>query len=106
MGKIKPLKPNEVKDRKESEIPDYVIEAVNNLIVKNYREAGFTIKQKDIITEIISLSSPKITSEEIFKNDYLEFENIFRKNGWSVSYDKPGYSESYDAFFKFGPIKK
>lgn len=26
---------------------------------------------------------------------------VYEKAGWKVSYDKPGYNESYDPYFKF-----
>lgn len=32
---------------------------------------------------------------------WLNFEEAFRKNGWDVAYDGPGFNESYDAYFQF-----
>ena len=26
---------------------------------------------------------------------------LFEEAGWNVQYDKPGYNENYDAYFKF-----
>lgn len=86
-------------------IPKYVTDAVNNLIKKNYRGKGsFTIKQKEIVAEI--KKKKKVSSQFLFENNYLDFEDIYREQGWKVEYDKPAYCETYDAYFKFTPKKK
>ena len=36
----------------------------------------------------------------------MDFEDLYRKSGWSVSYDKPAYNENYDAFLIFNKRKK
>ncbi len=95
-----PITPDQAKKEKTDLIPDYVIEAVNVLIIKNLRPSSFTIKQKDLVAEIIKLK-PSITSQELFDNHFLDIEPIFSKYGWDIRYDKPGYSESYDAYFEF-----
>ena len=43
----------------------------------------------------------EITSKTIYDNNWLDIEDIFREAGWKVTYDKPAYNESYDAYFKF-----
>lgn len=87
-------------------IPKYVTDAVNKLIKKEYRGNGsFTIKQKDIISEI--KKKKKVTSQFLFDNHYLDFEEIYRNQGWKVGYEKPCYGDSdFDAYFKFTPKKK
>ena len=37
----------------------------------------------------------------IFSNHWLDVEDIYRKQGWKVVYDSPGYDESYDAYYEF-----
>ncbi len=37
----------------------------------------------------------------VFAKGWLEVEDIYRKAGWKVKYDKPAYSENYPATFKF-----
>jgi hypothetical protein len=87
-------------------IPKYVTDAVNKLIRKKYRGNGsFTILQKDIIAEI--KKNKNVTSQHLFDNRYLDFEEVYREQGWNVSYDKPSYGDSdFDAYFKFTPKKK
>lgn len=99
MNKVKPITPQEVVTVKESTIPDSVFEAFNKLIAKNFDGTSSTVKQEDIVSEIIANSD--ITSKEIYANHYLDIEDIYRKHGWTVSFDKPGYNETYDSFFVF-----
>ena len=35
------------------------------------------------------------------KAGWLDVEGIYRKAGWDVEYDSPGYCEDYPATFKF-----
>lgn len=42
-----------------------------------------------------------IDRETIFRRGYLNVEEAYREQGWSVVYDKPGYNETYDASFEF-----
>jgi len=100
---IKPITPEELDDI--IPIPDFVIEAINNLIKKNYRGSSFTIKLQEIVQAIIANSRGSITQDKIYAEKWLDFEYIYRKNGWNVIYDKPGYDETYDAFFKFSKQK-
>ena len=103
--KVKPLKPSDIVDNLDTIIPSVVIEAVNNLLKKKFRGSSAMIKQKEIVDEIIRLDD-SMTSQKIFDEKWMDFEEIFKRNGWSVKYDGPGYSESYDAYFVFTPKKK
>ena len=101
---IKPISPNDIMDNLSDIIPNVVIEAVNNLLKKEYRGDGVSIKQDKIINEIIRLDN-SLTRDFIFKYKYMDFESLYRKNGWDVEYDKPGYNENYDAYFTFSKHK-
>lgn len=97
---VKPISPNEIIDNLENIIPSVVIQAVNNLLTKEYKGNRAVILQDEIISEIIRLDN-SFTSRQIFDNKMLDFEELYRKNGWSVEYDKPGYNENYKAKFIF-----
>lgn len=103
-NEIKPLSPHDIMDNIEKIIPTFVIEAVNNLLIKKFRGGEVTIKQLEIMEEIKRLSD--ITSTEVYLNKWMDFEEVYNKNGWIVNYDKPGYDENYDAFFTFKPITR
>ena len=102
-NKIKPITPEELSTYQLEEfIPDFVIQGVNNAIKKySFGEKKFDIKQSLIIDEIMKVSSEGFQKNELFEKHYLDFEQLFRKHGWVICYDKPAYNESYQAFFTF-----
>jgi hypothetical protein len=93
---MKPISPDEVKKI----VPDFVIEAANLLIQKNWTGSTSTFTKKDLIVEIQRLA-PDLSEAEIYKQLMLDIEPIYRDIGWEVTYDSPGYQQSYDAFFRF-----
>lgn len=96
---IKPITPDEIKH----EIPDFIIEAVNTLLKKKWDGKKAIIEQNDILAIVSNNDedSDKPSRQTIFENNWLDFEDLYRKVGWKVEYDKPAYNESYDAYFKF-----
>ena len=94
-----PIKPSEVTTVKASYIPDGVFEAFNTLIVENMDGNTARVKQCDVVARI----TLKLNCERqvVFDKGWLEIEDVYREVGWDVEYDKPGFNENYDAFFKF-----
>ena len=105
MTEIKPITPDEVEKERRNNIPDFVIEAVNKLLKKKWDGKEAIIKQDEIIAEMkpcwTSMENGVRFRPKVFSNHWLDFEDIYRDNGWNVEYDKPAYCESYDAYFKF-----
>ena len=102
----KPIRPNEISVNLEKIIPDYVFEAVNDLLMENYRGTGsVNIKQDAIIAKILVNPNTTITRKELFDKHYMDFESVYRDYGWKVFYDKPAYDENYDAYFTFSAEK-
>lgn len=99
-NEVKPISPSEILDNLDKIIPPVVIQAVNNLLMKEYRGGSVTILQDAIIKEIKNLDGT-ITKDQIYDNKWLDFESLYRQNGWSVEYDKPAYNETYAAKFIF-----
>ena len=102
--KTKPLSPADINNSMETIIPGVIIEAVNNLLKKEFRGRSVCLLQKDILNEILRLNNT-LSKDEIFEKKWMDFESIFEKVGWKVEYDKPGYNESYESSFKFTPKK-
>lgn len=96
---IKPLSKEEVKRLKT--IPDIIIKTVNELLIKNYRNNGKAIILQSEIVDIVSADPNGISRTDIFDNNYLDFEDLYRAMGWKVEYDEPGYCESYEPRFIF-----
>lgn len=94
---IKPFSPKEARDACDSKIPDFVIQAFNELIAENLGGRYSEFTQSEVEARIKRLK-PKDMKFDI---RWLDVEPLFRKQGWSVTYDKPGYCESYEPSFKF-----
>lgn len=96
---IKPIKPSEIVQI----IPEWVIAGANECIKEHYREltkeSHFT--QDELVDFILKNAPEDVTSQTLFDNHWLDIEPIYRKAGWKVEYDKPGYCETYDANFTF-----
>lgn len=102
MDKVKPIRPDEIGEHKARIFPDFVLKAFNDLLAENFSHGSAKILQKNAIQRILQYGN--MTQEErgqIFDNGWLNVEEIYRDAGWKVKYDKPGYCESYDAFFEF-----
>ena len=93
------MSPQEIKKHTENCIPEFVFEVVNKLLALNPNEEK-DIKQKDIISGI---KSHKDYKDGKYDNKWLNFEEAYRCRGWEVWYDRPHYTESYDAYFRFTP---
>ena len=96
--RIKPISPMEVESEKRKNFPREVFEAFNELIVENAGSGEITVKQKDVVARMVKKG---LNANEIFKKGWLDVEDVYRKAGWKVDYDKPAYNEDYDAYFTF-----
>src|SRR5690349_6623895 len=97
----KPITPAEAKADASRKIPAGVFDAVNHLLAcKIGGRRSVTITQDEIIAEIIQ-REPTTTRTFIFANNYLDFEAVYEAAGWKVEYDKPGFNETYKAYFVF-----
>lgn len=98
---MEPIRPHEVKEKQIKSIPPEVIKVFNDLIVKHYNGRSAMIKQDEALSKVMEALS--LSSNQVFENKLLDVEDVFRQAGWSVVYDKPGYNESYNAFWTFKP---
>lgn len=98
----KPISPCDVTKAKLANIPDLVVEAINELISEkfNSRIGISAVCQDDIIVRIMA-KMPGATRDLIFEKGWLDIEDMYGEAGWEVEYDKPGYNESYPATFRF-----
>ena len=100
----KPFSPAEAGAAQGALIPDAVFDSVNELLSMRAHQGKITINQDELI-ELILLKSEggfhTITRSMLFENNWLDIETAYRKAGWDVEYDKPGYCESYTAYWRF-----
>jgi hypothetical protein len=95
---VKPVTPDDVVALKGKIIPDVIIETFNEAIARNFNGGYAAIYQREIVA---MLNAKNISTEEIFRNRWLDVEDIYREAGWKVDYDKPAWNESYEANFTF-----
>ena len=75
-------------------IPEVVFDVLNALLSKG----ATVITQKEVVRLLVAKG---VSRHKIFEEHYLDFEGAYRKKGWEVYYDKPGYNETYDAYWRF-----
>lgn len=93
---MKPFSPEDCRKNKATVIPEWVINAFNELLTKRYTGTHeITIKQSEIVNQYLG------QEEQPFDYAWLNVEEMYREAGWEVEYDKPGYCESYEAYFTF-----
>lgn len=95
---MKPITPSEVILKKAEILPE-AIEVWNRLIARKFSGKKAVIKQEDAIEALIA--GCVVTRDEVFEQDLLEIEDVYREAGWDVIYDKPAYNEDYSATFTF-----
>lgn len=82
-------------------LPDFVYNIVNTLLEEKFDGEAARIVQDEIVARICASQGCK--RQDVCDNGWLNFETAYRNAGWSVTYDSPGYNESYPAFFYFMP---
>lgn len=106
--KVLPLTPAGVKETFTQNIDPFIIQSVNNILVRKYNSRSITFTQDEVLEEYFKINPCENSSQkrqDLFDRHQLDFEDLFRKYGWNVKYDKPGYNELYKAFFEFTPAR-
>lgn len=97
-NKVQPVTPREV-EQTLIPFPDDVLTAFNMIIAQNYRNGVSRFEQSEVVAAIIALTGKP--RNHIFDNHWLDVETVYRRAGWKVEYDKPGYNETYEPTFTF-----
>jgi hypothetical protein len=102
-GSVQPISPEEADEGKMTMFPDAVIEAFNELISTHLVHGTATVFQDEVLALIAKKGLKK---NEVFAKGWLDIEDLYGQFGWNVTYDKPGYNESYQPSFTFTKAKK
>lgn len=94
-----PISPTELATACEKEIPGEVFEVFNDLMKLSWDGTQAVVNQDDAASMIAKRLG--ITTSDVFKMRYMDVEEHYRKKGWVVTYDKPGYCEAGEATFVF-----
>lgn len=100
----KPITPEQAREKFVKNIPDIIIDAINELIVEHYSptKRSSSVKQDEILDKVKDVY-PRQT---VFDNNWLDIEDIYRSQGWKVKYEKPSYGDcDFDAYFLFSEQK-
>jgi hypothetical protein len=99
---VAPISPSEALTIFDKAIPEQVFVAFNELIRENLSrgktQVSTTFKESAVVSRIVDKG---ISKAEVYERGWLDVEGHYRKMGWSVEYDKPGFNEHYEANFKF-----
>ena len=102
---MKAFSPAEVRKHKGNVIPAEILDATNDLLAARYTPGRkISIKLKDIVElakEKMRAAGNPEANENFYDKNWMDIESLYEDAGWKVSFDKPGYNESYDAFFDF-----
>lgn len=101
---VKPFTPKEAQDKKDVSFPDEVIETFNEFLAERYANGYARIEQGEVLNLIVSkfATHGKVFSrQQILDRGWLDIESAYRKAGWTVRYDRPGFNETYEAFWEF-----
>ena len=104
-----PIKAQDIVKAKTTTIPDEVFDAFNELIASKWDGRSAHITQDEVVKlSLVKLQSTgkDISRNKLFESGWLDIEDSYREAGWDVGYDKPGYNESYEAFFVFSKTKQ
>jgi hypothetical protein len=108
---MKPISPKDAVTQKRHSLPDYVIQAFNEIIGEHLNAHGSsTFRQEKVVDRIAELhfkvTGEKLVRQEVFNKHWLDVEPLFEDAGWRVTYDKPAYNETYPATFTFRDKKE
>lgn len=106
---VKSITPDEVVEKKQEQLPDFVVEAFNEMIAKNWNGRSASFKQDDVVNLIcqkMGYEEYRAAVNKIYAEHWLDVEDVYRSAGWVVKYDKPAYNESYPATFEFSKKSK
>lgn len=106
-----PISPGEAKKLKAHLIPTFMYQAVNELLVARYDDhAACVIKETELLERAYNRWKQQETNvpetfetfkRMVYDRHWLDFEDAYKQQGWNVIYDRPGYDETYGAFYKF-----
>lgn len=86
MCTVKPLRPDQVEEIIEREIPEEIINAINNLIIENFKNGESVVYSQDIEKYILD-HNEDFTEEEFYNMINAEdIKTVFNKYGWITTY--------------------
>jgi len=95
----KPITPAEAEAQRVTVIPDEVLEAFNQMIIKNLEGDRSSFKLREVAD--LAASNMQCQHKYLYDNKWLNVESVYRRAGWKVKFDSPSIGDNYDAYFVF-----
>jgi hypothetical protein len=101
---ISPLAAADIMKVRTSFFPEAVYAAVNEMLQRkfNSRTHRAVIKQDELVALMVQKG---LDEGEIFANNWLDFEEVYRDHGWTVTYEKSDYTDQSPSTYTFAPIR-
>lgn len=93
-----PVSPKDIASVQSSTIPEFVFEAINELIALKWDGSAAVVPVHEIATRACSKAQ---IERNAFDPLWVNIGAAYGAAGWSVVYDRPGMYENYSAFFRF-----
>ena len=106
MGNVKPITPEGAGIKKIETLPDFVIQAFNDTIVKNLANNYSSFKVMEVSDHMRDLATSSGMNAIEFdkraeKEHWYDVEPFYQAAGWKVKYDSPDRDSSFDPYFIF-----
>ena len=92
---IEPISPDDV----VKAVPEFVIDAFNQLIQEKWRGGKATIELKEVKQRISKLG--ELGNPNLVNNDWLDVEPLYEAKGWKVTFSRPCLDESFLPYYSF-----
>ena len=97
---VQAISKDQVQEQIDSRVfPDFVIQAFNECIAESKANNSNEVTQDAAVERIMKLGS--IERSAVFAEKFLDVEAFYRRTGWTVTFHKPQYYETWKAYFVF-----
>lgn len=90
--------PDDALAQHSATIPEEIFEIVNGFLAERVHNRTIEIEQREIAAK---LELTDISEAQAISHGWLDFEDVYKKAGWIVNFDKPGFNESYQPIWTF-----
>jgi len=89
------ITPDDVRLHAIDNLPDSIFEAMNELLIKNYRSGDtITVECGELVNTVINNSD--LTADYLYNSNVLKnFIQVYEEIGWSVAFYTPGQKENF-----------
>lgn len=99
MATVSVLGPNEMIEQWQMALPNEVIEAFNEMLVRHFNGTTAKILEKDLLAEIKKKGIPQ---HQVREQQWLkQTQELYKEQGWKVAHKTPGWDDDFHSYFYF-----